>query len=345
VKIALASFIRRVSLVARKHVLADIWQGDLLKPWHFVRAALKHKYLGYPYSVLIETGNYCNIRCPTCTTPGHKITREKTLMTFENFKRIIGNVKDCVHIAQLYYSGEPLLHPDIARMAEFAGKNHLYTSISTNAVLLTEEKARELFASGLDEIILCLDGASKESYEPFRRGAHFEVVYENIRHFCRQKHRLKLRKPFIVLQCILHKSNQAEIEKMQQLAEELKVDRLLIKTFALGEYAYSKEEIKQLSERFFPDDPRLLQRVRYQKEGDTLAIRNPPSTCQLANSLAVVLVDGRLSMCCYDLQGDYVWGNLLNQSLKGLWFSEEVERQKRLARDRQYPLCKVCSIY
>lgn len=336
---------RKIWLAFRKHILTDIKKGNISKPLHFLLAVFKRKFLGYPYVALIETGNFCNICCPTCTTPHRKIKREKALMSFENFKKVIDNIKDSVHIAHLYYSGEPLLHPDICRMANYAHKNHLYTSISTNATLLDKEKAKEIFQSGLDEIIVCLDGVKKESYEAFRVGANFETVMENIKYFCSQKQALRRQKPFIEMQFVLHRFNQNEVPAVQKLAQELKVDRLHIKTFALGEYAYSPGEIAELSAKYFPDSGDALAKRRYEKQGDKLVVKEPPQFCSMVKSLAFILVDGRLSMCCYDLQGEYIWGNMLNQKLKSVWFNKELAEKRKIAIERRYPLCKKCSIY
>ncbi len=333
-------------LVFRRHILLHILEGNFSKPLHFLIAGLKHKFLNYPYQAVIETGNYCNIRCPTCTTPHNKIHRKKELMSFDNFKKVINNIKDSVHVVLLYNSGEPLLHPDICRMINYAHKNNLYTVISTNTTLLDEKMAKGLFTSGLDEILLCLDGVTKESYESFRLGANFETVMKNIKHFCQQKQNLGLRKPFVELQFILNKLNQNEVKDVKKLAKELKVDRLHVKSFALGEYAYSEEEIKGLSKKFYPDTKEYQQKVIYsRKQNGLLKAKKTPLKCSLVKSQFLVLVDGRISMCCYDLNGKYIYDSALNKKARDVWFSLKAKNMRKLAKNRKHPLCQVCSIF
>ncbi|OGZ19990.1 MAG: hypothetical protein A2654_02120 [Candidatus Nealsonbacteria bacterium RIFCSPHIGHO2_01_FULL_43_31] len=329
----------------KKHVLADILTGNFSRPWHFLVANFKYRALGFPYVALIEVGSYCNLRCPTCPTPADKICRKKELMTFDNFKKVIDHIKDSIHVVLLYFTNEPLLNPDIARMVQYAHQNNLYTEISTNAVLLNKEKTKDLLESQLDRIIIDLDGTTKDSYEQFRVGARFENVLENIKYFCQQKQILKLKKPFIELQFVLTKLNQDEVEDIKKIAEELKVDHLCLRSFNLGEYAYSAEEIKNLSDKFFPDTPKYQQKIRYQKEGDKLKIKSSPTTCPLARSHLVVLVDGSVAMCCYDLRGEYIYGNVFSHKLKEIWFDQGTKNRRQLAEKRQYPLCKICSIY
>lgn len=328
-----------------KHIWINIRKGNFSKPWHFAKAVFKYRVIGYPYVALIEIGSYCNLRCPTCPTPGDKIHRKKELMSFDNFKKIIDNIKNSVHIVLLYFTNEPLLNQDVFRMVKYAHQNNLYTEISTNAVLLNQEKTKELLESGLDRIILDLDGTTKESYEQFRVGADFEKVFKNISYFCGQKQALGAKKPFIELQFVLNRLNQNEVDDIKTIAKDLKVDHLCIRSFGLGEYAYSEKERKELSDKFFPDTSKYRQKVRYKEDGGKLKIKNSPVKCPLAKSHVVVLTDGRVAMCCYDLRGEYIYGNALSYKLKNIWFAEDTKKRRQLAEDKKYPLCQTCSIY
>lgn len=266
-------------------------------------------------------------------------------MSLDSFKKVIDNIKDAVHIAMLYFTNEPLLNPDIFLMVKCAHQNNLYTEISTNAVLLTKEKTKELFESGLDRIIIDLDGTTKDSYEQFRVGAKFENVLENVTYFCRQKQTLKLKKPFVELQFVLNKLNQNEVEDVKVLARKLKVDRLCIRSFGLGKYAYSEEARQTLADKFLPDDPKYQRNIRYKKTKGELNIKNSPTVCPLAKSHLVVLADGRIAMCCYDLRGEYIYGNVFKRTLKDIWFDPENKKKRKMAENKKYPLCKTCSIY
>ena len=339
------SKIKRSAYVFKRHILTDVLSGNFKKPAHFIYCAVKTKIFDWPYLAMIETCNFCNLKCPTCTTPHHKMGRPKMMMPMEDYKKIIDNIKSSVSVVLPWFSNEPLLAPHIGEMIKYASQNGIYTVISTNAVLLTKEKSRELIMSGLDEIILCLDGISKESYEPFREGAEFDKVLENIKNFCRIKKERGGRKPFVELQFILTKLNQNEIPEVKKLAKELKVDRLRIKSFALSEYAYNEEERKKLSEMFLPDMLNQTGKIRYEKNGGELRIKNRKKKCDLASSNIVILADGRVSMCCYDYKGQYIYGNALENKLKDFWQLPDIRKKRDLAKTRKYPLCQVCANY
>ena len=156
---------------------------------------------------------------------------------------------------------------------------------------------------------------------------------------------MKLKKPFIELQFVLNKLNQNEVEDIKKIAKELKVDNLCIRSFNLGQYSYSEKESKELAEKFLPDTSRYQEKIRYKMEGNELKIKSSPATCPLAKSHLVVLVDGSVAMCCYDLNGQYVYGNVFEEKLKDIWFNPQIKARRKIAEKRGYSLCKTCSIY
>lgn len=335
---------KRLFYVVNRHILKSLLKGDFLKPLHFLKTIISNKIFGIPYLAMAETCNFCNLRCPTCTTPHSRINRPKEIMHFDNYKKIIDNASKNISVLLPWFSNEPMLNPDLPKMIEYADKKHIYTMISTNATLLTEKKGRELIEAGLDEILLCLDGIKKESYEPFREGADFNEVLKNIMNFCALRSEYGRKMPYLELQFILTKLNQDEVEDIQKLAKELKIDRLRIKSFALSEYAYSKDEIRNLTERFLPNKEKYSGKIRYKNEEGNLALKNKKEICGLVNSNIVILVDGRITICCYDLSGTYAYqGNLLNQKLKEIWKIPENKDKLDFARKRKFPLCKICA--
>lgn len=322
----------------------NLWHGEAGKVWHLFKSLLKHVFLDMPYAVIIETSNTCNFNCATCPTPRQKIfsRRKPEMMDLEKFKKIIDNIKDYVHIVYLYNSNEPLLHPDIAGMIKYASGNNLHTMISTNASLLDGEMAEKLLNSGLGEIRLALDSLKKEFYEQFRVGGNFDIVKKNIENFCQLKQKLGKKRPIATLQFILNKMNQDEIPAIKKFAQENKMDKLYIKPFILSEYAYSKDEIKKLGEKFLADKDVYNEDIVYKKDEQGLRPKADYKKCSDVNRVFTILADGRAVMCCFDLLGDYSYGEMDKVGLGELWSSAKVKKMREIAHKRQYPLCKVC---
>ncbi|MBU1131203.1 radical SAM protein [Patescibacteria group bacterium] len=327
----------------KRHFINQILTGRILKFFYLIMASLKYIILKTPRVAIIETANVCNISCPTCPTPHHKIIRPKKNMSLGEFRQIIDKISPYCHIVLLYNSNEPLLHPEIDKMIKYADQKNLYTMISTNATLLDQEMSDRILKSGLDEILLCLDGMSKESYEPFRTGADFETVKNNISRFCGMKKKQKLIKPFTELQFIVTKLNQDEIPLIKDFAKQIGIDRLRLKSLSLGEHAFTKEEMNDLTEKFFPDSKSV--KVRYQKDSaGALHVKRPAGwACPIITRQLVVLTDGSVAMCCRDFNGQYLYGNILQDSFLTVWNSPKAKSLREKVLKNELLFCRICS--
>ena len=171
--------------------------------------------LSEPLSIDIETASICDLACPHCSRE-YIITPDK-LMDFDLYKKIIQETCDLnVPSIKLNWRGEPLLHPRIHQLIDYAKqKGILEVSINTNAVTLDEKKSKQLILSGLDLIIFSFDGGSKETYEKLRPGRFkknkFQHVYENIRNFNRIRKEMNAKFPISKIQMILTKESRTEI--------------------------------------------------------------------------------------------------------------------------------------
>lgn len=327
----------------RRHVLNQIITGHPRKVFHYIKVLICSKFFDYPRMAIIETGTACNIRCATCPTPQSSLARPPALMSVEVFKRVIDRVKDFVYFALLHSVGEPFLNPYLSEMIEYANKNNLYTFFSTNCTLLNEKKTDEILKSGLDEIWLCLDGMTKETYEPFRAGANFETVMKNIRYFCAEKKRRGLVKPFVELQFIVTKLNQNQVGEARDFAKEMGIDRLHIKPLAISACAYSEPERDGLMDKFLPTNEDA--KIRYLRDKKGVIRRRILTRCKTVKNQIWIFIDGRMALCCYDISGEYCYGNLFNKFFKDIWFDPVVVSKRRLAEKRGYPICQKCESY
>jgi MoaA/NifB/PqqE/SkfB family radical SAM enzyme len=173
----------------------------------------KEKTEGLPLEIGVEVINICNLRCIMC--PYEEMVTRKTRpqgkMSDPLFKKIIDEVAPFAELIYLHGLGEPLLHPKIFEFIKYAKKKGLRVGISTNAMLLDKTKSRKLLDSGIDYVILAMDGATKEIYEKIRVGGKFEQVEQNIRQFLQLKKERK-RKPFTVIQFITMAENEKEVD-------------------------------------------------------------------------------------------------------------------------------------
>ena len=156
------------------------------------RAKLLAAYLGrrtrvgaLPVEYIVETTAKCNLYCPMCPRETHRQPKEDMASsTYEHLVRAAGQSAEHMMLIGL---GEPLLDPRIFERIEFCGQHKIYTLLSTNGTLLDAAATERLLDSSLEHITLSFDGATKESFEFYRKGAKFEKVRDNFVHFAGRK--------------------------------------------------------------------------------------------------------------------------------------------------------------
>ncbi len=217
------------------------------------RAASLAKYLSYrtgqtqlmthPDRMYLESTNVCNLQCVMCPTGLGQVTRAKGFMDYGLFTRIVDEMAPHVRATTLHIWGEPLLHPRIIDMMAYCADHGLHSEISTNATLLTEERSRQIIENRLGAIYLCLDGATKETYERVRQRGDFEETRENILRFVELKNQAG-RGPRVSVQIINIQPTAGEIEQFRKTWTIPGVDRVHIKAF--DSWGNQVEEISEL---------------------------------------------------------------------------------------------------
>ena len=94
--------------------------------------------------------------------------------------------------------GEPFMDPEIFERIEFCHRHSISTLLSTNGTFLDERTAARVLDSPLEQITLSFDGAKKETFEFYRKGAKFEKVRDNFVRFARMKHERRSRLQVVV---------------------------------------------------------------------------------------------------------------------------------------------------
>ncbi len=188
---------------------------------------LKHKMVvckGYPVWLTIDPTNICTLKCPFCSTGAGLIKRAPGMMSFENFEKIMDILGPYLLHIDMQNWGEPLLNKDIYRMIARAKRFDINITLSTNFQNFDEQAAVEMIESGLDRLILSIDGASQETYEKHKRGGDFSKAISNIKTLISQKKHLKSFLPHVIWQFLVFRHNEHEIEIAKKMGAELGVD-------------------------------------------------------------------------------------------------------------------------
>jgi len=139
--------------------------------WGYLTRQTKLK--GLPVEYIVETTAKCNLYCPMCPRETHK--QPKQDMTDAVFERLVRESGSTAEHMMLIGLGEPFMDPKIFDRIEYCERHNTATLLSTNGTFLDEKMARRLLATPLRHITLSFDGATKESFEFYRKGARFEL--------------------------------------------------------------------------------------------------------------------------------------------------------------------------
>jgi len=205
------------------------------KFWNVIRVETQLRFAkpiiwGSPYEWEIDTTNICQLKCPLCHTGKGTIHRDQGVMDFDLFTKVVDQIKHSCLWLTLYSWGEPLLNQRIHEYIEYAHKQKIATIISSNLNKpLTPLMAEQVIRSGLDVMVVSLDGITQDVYEVYRVNGHLDRVLENLRLLDQKKRELGSKTPYIEWQFIVMRQNEHQLEEAKALAGELGVDSLVFK--------------------------------------------------------------------------------------------------------------------
>ena len=289
-------------------------------------------YWGSPPVVMIEPTNICNLKCPLCPSGNGTLKRTKGYMNFNVFKKIIDEIQATAFMVVLWNQGEPYLNKDFNKMVKYASDRGLFTLVSTNGNIAFN--AEEVVNSGLDSMIISLDGTTQETYNKYRVNGELEKVIDNVKRLVTAKKKHKKQNPLLRWQFLVMKHNEHELGKIEELAKELQVDNLDLKSIQI----YEKSDINN----FLPTNPKYR---RYKVDGDSFELKyGIKNRCRRIWTNAVVNWNGDVAMCCFDKENEHKIGNVENSSLTQLWKSKSIMsiRNQILHDRKQIPICRNC---
>ncbi|MCU0356621.1 MAG: SPASM domain-containing protein [Cyclobacteriaceae bacterium] len=291
---------------------------------------------GLPFSISIEPTTSCNLRCPECPSGLRSFTRPTGMLTKTLYKKVIDELAPTLSYLIFYFQGEPYLHPTFLDMVQYASARKIYTATSTNAHYLTDAVARRTVESGLDRLIISIDGTSQQTYEAYRVGGNLDKVVEGTKHILHWKRQLKSATPHVVFQFLVVRPNEHEIPDVYRLADELGVDEVVLKTAQIYDYQQGSDLI-----------PRNEKYSRYRRNADgTYSIKNSlDNHCWKMWHSCVITWDGKVVPCCFDKDAHFVLGDLNHQSFKDIWYSQPYRdfRVSLLRSRSEIEICKNCS--
>lgn len=294
--------------------------------WQYLGAAKKRYENMKPVEIILEVTNYCNLRCRYCHIHGKGagFGRPKGYMAPELWKDILRELSqwtEPVHLVT-HGAGEPLLYPHLKELLLEAKKlPHLTVGFMTNGMLLSPEMSRFLVENQIDWLAFSIDGVRSETHDSVRLGASLQLIEQNVEYLAAYKAKCGVTKPHLKFNMVL--------------------------------YPHIKDQKDAFLKRWLPYAHCIFfsrfRPVGSKKLWDQMSPPVAFKPCHLLFTQAAVSWQGRLALCCEDIETEISPGDISNQSLSRIFESSPVlklYREKHRSGDTgTLKLCKDCHVW
>jgi radical SAM protein with 4Fe4S-binding SPASM domain len=304
--------------------------------YHLSRLCRKTIFTSMPISLSIEPTTACNLRCPECPSGLRSFSRPTGNIKVDFYKKTIDEIKSFAIQLNFYFQGEPFIHPHFCEMVKYAHDNNIYTMTSTNAHFLSPKQCQEIIKSGLDELIISVDGTTQETYELYRREGDLNKVLEGARNIIEAKKIAKSKTPYLVFQFLVVKHNEHQIQEIQNMTKQYGIDELRLKTAQI----YNFEN----GSNFIPEQE-IYSRYKKREDGKYEIKSNLQNECWRMWQGCVITWDGRVVPCCFDKDASFVLGELSKNSFRSIWKGEKYDsfRDQLFISRSKIDICQNCT--
>lgn len=310
------SKLRRHFYVFNRHLtpkkILNAFQSEL--EFKLGKAVLNAK----PYALKIETTVLCNLKCPGCFRTEAALETKEKFMNFKLYQKIIDSLAPYLLEISLYDQGEPLVQPDIFKFIQYNTQKNIGTIVSSNfAMILSEEKLKNLISSGLDYLIVAIDGIKQETYGQYRVGGNIKTVLNNLKRIIALKKKLKSKRPYIEWQMINFAWNKKEQPTAEKMARQIGCDFFNV---VVDGYTLNRNK-----------------NYRRQKR------------CPVLWNTLTVEFDGQVSACYINDHESLYTGDLSKQNFSEVWNSKEYQSLRKTHNSQEqtttFSFCNRCEIF
>jgi len=281
-----------------------------------------------PGEYLVETGNFCNLRCPACATGRQELGLSRGFLTAERARSIARNAAPHMKTVGLYNWGELFVNPEYLGIIEAFSEVGAFTTVDTNLVSreFSAQDAEAIVTAGLGRIYASIDGATQAGYEAYRVRGKLDRALANIERLLDARARSGAGNPEIIWKFLVNDLNEHEMMMAQASADALGVPIVY--------------ELNNLS-RWHPRRRRPGQRIQIERRryNADFSLKRPPldgtplkdlelhdllrsNFCRQPFHLVVVHWDGRILPCCGVFSDHADLGDLSRQRIEEIWNGE-----------------------
>ncbi len=349
-----------------------------------------HYYLPYrskdgealaPRQLTIELTFHCNLKCEMCPYAllegrGKDLPDEKNRMKIEEWEKVIRGFADAGGKKLKITGGEPLLIKDCTSLFRTAAHCKLETTMLSNATIIDSDTARKIVESGLNHIIVSLDGP-EDVHDRIRGKGMYRKTLEGLAALVVMKKELDSELPRIHGAFTLTATNQHRIAEFvrglpRDVFDTVSVNRIFYTTEKrlnatkklAGETSWIKQEDWLLPRELCEYDQEVVkeQLILAKDEAETRGISlvispvfgakrfeeqtayNPPAFARQCFQPWIAFradPQGNVYPCSISVK----LGNFREKNINEIWNGKPFQKFRRLIRDKKIlPMCSTCCI-
>jgi radical SAM protein with 4Fe4S-binding SPASM domain len=308
----------------------------VLASYYMARLFQKPIHWGMPFTVSIEPTTACNLRCPECPSGLRAFSRPTGNLRGDFFRKMTDELAPDLLYMIFYFQGEPYINPEFLDMVKYAHARRIYTITSTNGHFLDDAHARRTVESGLDRLIISIDGSTQEVYEQYRKGGQLSKVLEGAVNVVRWKKLLRSKTPHIIFQCLVVKPNESQIPEIFELGRRIGVDEVKLKTAQIYDY-HKGHPLIPTQEKY--------SRYKRQDNGAYTLKYGLLNHCWKLWHACVITWNGMVVPCCFDKDAAHPLGSLREFTFREIWKGAAIRdfRSRILMGRDKIDICSNCS--
>jgi MoaA/NifB/PqqE/SkfB family radical SAM enzyme len=322
----------------------------------------------FPISLCLDPASACSLRCPFCIHGESSLSRTYRVMNWDLFQSIIEESGPYLFQVDLFNWGEPLLNKRLLDMIALLRGYDINIRLSTSLALpLSEEFLEGLILSGINYIVISIDGMSPETYETYRVDGEFGLAMSNMEKLAELKHRLKVDKPRLEWQYLVFSFNEQELPKAIQHARRIGVefrpaapyinldqhpewlpseDRFVREPYkAFMALRKNRPREVKVSDSLSSAEAVIMSTGSGDKEAEKIVGRDGALQTEVLTSSnlatpqryrcdwhymkACINADGTLSPCCGLYPGEPNWGEVGRGHFHGLWNNSNFQEARK----------------
>jgi radical SAM protein with 4Fe4S-binding SPASM domain len=286
---------------------------------------------GMPVSISTELTNNCNLQCSECLSGSGSMKRDRGFMDIELYNKVISELRPYLYFLNLYFQGEPMLHPHFFLF--LSGNMNMHSIVSTNGHFLTDENSEKIVRSGLSKLIISLDGIDQATYSAYRKNGNVNTVIDGIKSVTAAKKRFNSSLK-IEIQFLVNRLNEHQIPRIREFANMVKAS-LSFKSMQIIN--------RNCIVSWLPRQERFR---RYKLCDKEYVVKNSlPDKCARLWFNPVITWDGKVIPCCFDKNAEYVMGDLKNDSFREIWNGTKfrIFRKSILTGRHKVEICRNCT--